>query len=90
MNKTLLQILVDELPTMGGWPKNAKCAVRVLSGAVRFTDAPIEVVNRGHLFGTHHTFFIEHYLKVDAPILIQEHTVIVTHEQYEQELNKAC
>lgn len=38
MNKTLLQILVDELPKRGGWPKRLGLCVQLSCGTVSFTN----------------------------------------------------
>lgn len=47
-SKTLLAILVEELPKLGGWPEKAKAATQsLIDGEIYFRDCFGQLINRG-------------------------------------------
>lgn len=69
--KTLLQLLVEELPKHGGWPEKAKTATQsVIDGEIYFRDRFDQLINRG--------------IKLEKVVKLQSSRI--TREQYEAAL----
>ncbi len=76
MNKTLLQILLDEMPKRGGWPRNAMAIVQSSSKILSTID---------YLDDEWNIFDIS-----KEPSLATDYaTAIITKEQYEAAFNQA-
>lgn len=94
MNKTLLQILVDELPWRGGWPDGAYfCAQNGCNSYISFgVKERYEFIKYNYQYNLWTISSFGYPLHSDfAPDLlsIDHATAIVTKEQYEAALNQA-
>lgn len=90
-NKTLLQILVQELPKIGGWPNNAThcvCMADKHFGNVSFTKngAPAfsNVSNEWTILTNNYSSW--HSFNFESELTIDRETAIITRDQYEAEL----
>ena len=89
--KTLLEILVDELPKRGGWPEGADHAVQDYDSEIKFHNSPHCLkfeLNRAGIWGSHSErawkFMGRHF---EADFLSSDYkTSIITHDQYESAL----
>lgn len=70
-DKTLLQLLVEDLPKHGGWPEKAKTATQsVIDGEIYFRDRFDQLINRG--------------IKLEKVVKLQSSRI--TRDQYEAAL----
>lgn len=86
-NKTLLQILTEELPKNGGWPEGVEAMAQDADGAVQnYSDTRDIRINDEFAYGRSRIAFSYSIESGECEVSTDRLTAIITREQYEAAL----
>ena len=86
-NKTLLQILVEELPKNGGWLRDVKTMTQDRSGDIWGYDCASPYLGRGNFWSSKSGEDLVRNSKIEVrDVAVDWNTAIITREQYEAAL----